>query len=212
MSLLDDLTALDLSQAVQGKLDLLTVLDTPALRDLLENGAATSVLGDLGTAIATARAALDDPAALVAPLAQALTALLDAVGIEDLPLADHVAAVTEGARLVAGLVEGLSGDPRALSVGGASLGSLLDGVGGPFADHARAVSSGMSRFRALVETVERGLPRDPGALLGPALQILLPFPTAGIDAARGWAGGITARLDAITIDPRLTEGLVRALG
>ncbi len=212
MSLLDDLTALDLSQAVQGKLDLLTVLDTPALRDLLENGAATSVLGDLGTAIATARAALDDPAALVAPLAQALTALLDAVGIEDLPLADHVAAVTEGARLVAGLVEGLSGDPRALSVGGASLGSLLDGVGGPFADHARAVSSGMSRFRALVETVERGLPRDPGALLAPALEILLPFPTAGIDGVRGWAGGVTARLDTLTINPRLTEGLVRALG
>ncbi len=212
MSLLDDLTSLDLSRAVEGKVDLRAVLDTPALRDLLEGGAATSVLGDLGTVLAAARSGFDDPAALVAPISDALTGLLDAVGVEDLPLGEYVEAVSDGARLVAGLVEGLSGDPRALSVGGSSLGALLDGVGGPLADHARAVGSGMSQVRALVETVERGLPREPAALLGPALQILLPFPTAGIDAARGWAGGITARLDAITIDPRLTEGLVRALG
>ena len=212
MSLLDDLTFLDFSVAVNGKLDLVAVLDSPALHDLLENGAATSVLGDLGSVLEAARSGFDDPAALIAPIADALGGLLDAVGIDDLPLAEYVEAVSAGARLVAGLVESLSGDPRALAAGGTSLGDLLDGVGGPFADHARAVSSGMSQFRALVESVERGLPTDPGELLAPALQMLLPLPTAGIDGVRGWVGGVTARLDAITIDPRLTEGLVRALG
>ncbi|MCU0300142.1 MAG: hypothetical protein MUF35_00875 [Candidatus Nanopelagicales bacterium] len=211
MSLLDDLTSLDLSLAVEGQVDLRDVLDAPALRDLLEGGAATSVLGDLGTVLAAARAGFDDPAALVAPIAEQLTGVLDAVGLDDLPLAEYVEAVTAGARVVAGLVEGLAGDPRALAAGGTSLGDLLDGAGGPFADHARAVSSGMSQFRALVETVEGGLPEDPVELLGPALQILLPFPTAGIDAVRAWAGAVTVRLDAITVDPRLTEGLVRAL-
>lgn len=212
MTLLDDLQALDLSAILDGKLEVRAVIDGDAIANLVSTGAATRVLGDLGTAIQVAVDGFQHPEALAAPIVDVLAAVLDEIGIGDGPLGEYVEAVTGGAQLVAGLVGTLSGDPRAMSFGSTgNVGELLDRVGGPFADHAAAVSGGLARFRALVQSVERGLPADPSALLGPALEILLPFPTGEIGALRGRIADVTTRLDRVTIDPQLTAGLVAAL-
>ncbi|MGH9138925.1 MAG: hypothetical protein ACRD0G_18085, partial [Acidimicrobiales bacterium] len=212
MTLLDDLQALDLSSIIDGKVEISAVIDGDAIAALVGGGAARSVLGDLGTAIEVALNGFENPEALVAPITSVLAEVLDEIGIGDAPLGQYVEAVTSGAQLVAGLIGKLSGDPRAIDFGGAgSVGDLLDRVGGPFADHAAAVSGGLARFRALVQSVEGGLPADPSALLGPALEILLPFPTGAVDAVRGRIAEVTARLDRVSIDPQLTSGLVAAL-
>lgn len=212
MTLLDDLRALDLSAIVDAKVDIRVLIDGDAIAGLVANGAVSSVLGDLGTAIEVAADGLRQPGALVAPLLGVLGEVLEAIGIGDAPLADYVDAVSSGAELVAGLVGMLSGDPRSISFGSSGdIGVVLDRVGGPFTDHAAAVSGGLASFRALVQSVEQGLPTDPAALLDPALRILLPFPIGDIEAAVGRLAEVGAGLDRIAIDPRLTTGLVAAL-
>lgn len=211
MTLLDDLQSLDLSSILDAKADIAVTVNGEDLLALVGNGAATSVLGDVGTAIQAAVDGLQDPAALVEPITSVLTGVLDEIG-GDVPLSEYVDAVTAAAHVVADLVAALSGDPNRIGFGGGlDVGGALERVGGQFGDYATVLSGNMARFRALVDSVERGLPSDPTALVGPALEILLPFPTGSIDVAGGWAGQLAARLDQVTVDPRLTAGLVSAL-
>lgn len=212
MTLLDDLQGLDLSAIVDAKGSISVALDAQDLQALLGDGAVAGVLGDLGTAVQTAVAAVDDPAALVEPLAGALTQLLDAIGA-DLPVAEYAQAVAEGARVVASLIGALSGDPLQLSLPGSiDAGSALGKVAGGLGDHASAVSGGLARLQSLVRTVDGGLPSDPSALVDVAMQILLPFGASAIDPVRAWTASVDAQLERVRIDPRLGEGLVVALG
>lgn len=210
MTLLDDLRALDLSSILAAKADISVTVNADELIALVGDGAATAVLGDVGSAIRTAVDAFEDPAALVEPITSALTMLLNEIDA-DIPLGDYVEAVTSAARVVADLVAVLSGDPSEITVGDLDLGRALEQAGGPFRDHAAVISGNLARFRALVQSVERGLPADAAALTGAALEIVLPFPTGSIDAVRTWALQLSGRLDGIAIDPRLTEGLAAAL-
>ncbi|WP_456788802.1 hypothetical protein [Cellulomonas sp. P5_C5] len=212
MTLLDDLSALDLSSIIDAKVDIASALDVEDLQALLGDGAVAGVLGDLGTVVQTARAAVDDPAALIEPLAEALTGLLDALGT-DLPVTQYAAAVADGARVIAALIGALSGDPLRLSLPGSlDAGAALDKVAGGLGDHATAVSGGLARIQSLVTQVDRGLPSDPGALVGIAMQVLLPFGSSVVDPVRSWSTTLDAQLARVRIDPRLGEGLVVALG
>lgn len=214
MTLLDDLQALDLSAVIDAKADISVTINGDAMGSLVAQGGASAVLGDLGTVIATATAALDDPTALIGPITNALTAVLDEIGLDDVPLADYIEAVGTAARIVADIVAMLTGDPRAVgfSADGTTVGSALDRLGDTLGDHAAVVSGGLAEFRALIDTVERGLPSDPAALIGPALQILVPFGRDGIDAVASWAATIGGQLDRVAIDPDLTQGIIVALG
>ncbi|GAA2152654.1 hypothetical protein FHX52_0805 [Humibacillus xanthopallidus] len=211
MSLLDELQALDLSAIVEAKDSIAVTVNGQDLVALVGDGAAMSVLGDLGAVIQTAVDGFEHPESLVEPILTAFTALLREVDAQ-IPLGDYVEAITTAARVVADLIAVVSGDPKRIGFGGKDIGDALERVGGQFGDHAAVVSGRLSRFRALVQTVEKGLPSEPAALVAPSLEILLPFPTASIDAVGEWTTQLTARLDAIIIDPNLTNGLVRALG
>lgn len=211
MTLLDDLQGLDLTAISGGKVAIHAAINTDELRGLLENGAVTSVLGELGQVITAAAHGFEDPAALVQPLRSALSAVLEGIDT-DLPVAGYLEAVGSAARIVVDLVAMLSGDPHQVQVGGHDVGTALSRAAGPLGDHVSVVSGNLARFQALVTSVERGLPADPAALIGPALEILLPFHTAGVDTVRQWATGLTGQLDQITIDPGLTSGLVNAFG
>lgn len=215
MTLLDDLQALDLSAILDGKLDISVVIDSDAISALVGGGAVTSVLGDVGTAIEVALASVDDPAAMVAPIVELLADVLDQIDLGDVPIAEYIDAVTSAAHLISGIVSMFTGDPAAIDVGGAgglTAGGALDLVGQTFGDHASVVSGELARFRSLVESVEQGLPSDPATLLGPALEILIPFPTGSIEAMRSWAEGLQTQFDAVSIDPQLTTGLIAAFG
>lgn len=212
MTLLDDLQALDLSAIVDGKVDIDVVINSDSIIALVGDGAAANVLGDLGTAISTAVQSLDDPAALVAPLTDALITIVGEVDTGDVPVAEYVDAVADAARLIAGLVGMLTGSPEAIEFGGSgSVGQAIERVGGSFGDHAATVGSELSKFRALVQLADGGLPTDVAGLLEPALEILIPFRADSVDAALSWSTTIEARLDGVILDPDLTSGLVNAL-
>ena len=84
------------------------------------DGAPQRILGDLGTTISAFRDGLDDPSELLAPLGGLLEELLDAVDLGDLPLADYLAAVREGAEILQGVVGALNGDLNELAPIGAA--------------------------------------------------------------------------------------------
>lgn len=216
MTLLDDLQALDLSVIIDGKVHVAAAIDTDAITELLADGAITSILGDLGAAIDVAVAAVEDPSTVVQPIIDVLLELVDQIDLGDVPITEYVEAVAAAARIVIDVVGMISGDPRAISFGDgseiASAGGALDAVGNLFGDHATVVSGELARFRALVQTVERGLPDDPVALLGTALEILVPFPTEAIEGVTLWADGLVGQLDELVIDPALTSGLISAYG
>lgn len=211
MTLLDDLQALDLSGILDAKASIAVAVDGEAIQALVADGAAQRVLGGLGDTLASVREGLDDPAALLEPVRVALAAVVEAIGAGDLPLGEYAEAVTAAARIVAGVLEGLGGDPGALSVaGGGSLGDVLAAVGGPLADYAGVAVGEIGRFRSLMETLDGEAPTDPSELVRLALEVVLPFPQAPLRAVRTQVAGLTADLDRLVIDPRLVEGLVTA--
>ncbi len=214
MTLLDDLQSLDLSAVLDAKASISVTVNSESILDLTGNGAAETILGDLGTTISTAVAAVEDPEQIAASLLEAATQLLGELDLGDLPIAEFIEAMSTAARILAQVVEMLSGDPAAISPteGGGSLGGFLEAAGGAFGDHASVVSGGLSRLRALIATAESGLPSDPGALLEVALQILVPLDGNGLEEARSWSSEVQAQLDGIGIDPDLTTGLVSAVG
>lgn len=210
MTLLDDLQALDLSAIVEAKADISIAVEAPDLLALVDDGAVGRVLGDLGTAVAAAVAAVDEPEQLVAPLLSAFADLLGSLDT-DIEVDDYVRAVSDAARVVAAIVTMLGGEPDGIGFGGVDIGEALDRASGHFGEHASVVSGGLSRFRALVQAVERGLPDDPEALVGPALEVLVPVPATSIDAARDWAESLLTQLAGLQLDVGLGSGLVNAL-
>jgi hypothetical protein len=212
MTLLDDLGALDLSGIVSAKGDIQVSFGSDELASLLDNGAVTSVLGDLGTVLEAVTHGLDDPATLLAPILAAFADLAENLVPDDLPVSEYADAVIAGARLVGGLVAQLSGDPRGLNAAGVSLGDVFEAASGMLGDQASAIGDELGRVRALVGSVERGLPSDPAALIGPALEIVLPFSTGPIDQLRTSLTAVNGQLDRMVLRTSLSDGLVAALG
>ena len=212
VSLLEDLQAIDVSGIVDAKAAISVTVNGESLQALVGAGAAERVLGPLGEAMAGARQALDDPAALLGPLQQILGELAEAVVPDDLPIGEYVEAVSAAARLLAQLLGGLSGDLGSLTApsGTASLADLLGTVGGPLGDYAAVAIGEVGRFRALMDTVERGIPSDPRAVVALALDVLLPFSPDPLRQLRGHVDALSLDLDAIRLDPRLIEGLLTA--
>ena len=213
MTLLDDLKAIDLSAIVDAKVSIRVAVDTDDLRRLVADGPARRVLGDLGAALGAVQDGIDDPAALLAPLVDSLEQLGGLLGLDDLPLADYLAAVREGAEILAAVVGSLSGDFGALGpTGGAGLATVLERAGGPVADVVGPALTAIGRFRALVDAVEGGVPTDPSALADLAVDVLLPFPRTALVQMRGQLDAALGGLASIDLRPTLTSGLVTALG
>ncbi len=219
MTLLEDLQSLDLSAILDAKADISITVNGDSLLKLAEQGPAQSVLGDLGTVIGTATAAMEDPEELVAPLVELIGSLLDHLDLGDLPLAEYVDTITAAARIIAQVVTTITGDP--LAIGGASLGGSASGIdlgavfdagAGALGEHASVVTGELGRVRALLESLEGGLPQDPSALVDAALEVMIPFAASGVEPLGSWAGSITTGLARVRIDPALTSGLVTALG
>jgi hypothetical protein len=205
MTLLDDLRALDVSVIVDAKAQISVAIDVEDIQGLIGDGAVTQVLGDLGTLIDELRAGVDDPAVLLAPLLDALGELPDLLGLDDLPVGDYVEAVAAGADVLSALLAGLNGDL-------APVGDLLGRVGGPIGDFTATTLGEVGRFRALVDTVETGLPTDPSALADLAIELLLPFPRAALSEIRTQVDALLGGLGSIDLRSGALTGLIAALG
>lgn len=208
MTLLDDLTDLDLSGVLDAKASIELTVSGDDVTVVISGGVAQA-LGELGGTISALQDGIDDPSVLLAPLGAALDALLGELDLGDLPVGDLLDAVREAATLLAALLGGGGGD-LTTQVGSALVGAL-GSAAGPLADFAPQALDELGRYRTLIDSVESGLPTDPPALARFALDLLLPGPRVELEALarevrvlRGAAEGVTLRIGA-------TNGLVTAL-
>lgn len=212
MSLLDDLRSIDLSAVVDAKATLSVTVSADDVQALVDGEAAEAALAQLGTAVRALQDAVDDPEALLEPLGEALLALAGEIDVAGLPLDDYVAAVREGAALLAELVDGFDGDParfgRAL---GLSLGDALEHAGAALGEQPFATLREVGAWSDLLTRAERGVPRDPGAFARFAAEALLPF---DVDAVFDLRRGVDALLEAaasVELPAQPAAALVAAL-
>jgi hypothetical protein len=221
MTLLADLQSIDLGQIVTARASIRAAVDNPELQAVLDGGAAQSALAGLGGGLQTLREGFDEPAALLQPLVEAVTGLLAPLSTDDLPLDRYLEAVQAGAALIAGLLQGFGSDASQFGAslpglaggpGGTSLGGTLDRVQALVGDVTQvSLAEDLGRFRRTVELVERGVPLDPQAFAGLAVEVLLPFPRSNLLQMRQIASQALAGTAALALPPGRTSGLTVAL-
>jgi len=213
VSLLDDLEALDFSAVVDARGAVTLAVSSDELQRFLEEGPAHSVLGELGPVLSRAREGFDDPEALVAPLLGALGSLTGELRVNDGVVAEIVAVVGEGSRIMAGVVGRLTGDPGLVEVGGErDVSTALADVAGGVGDFAMKTARNLGKRRALLDAVERGLPRDPAQLVDVGLQVVLPFPGDVLQDLRRRVDASLAGLAELEVTPTRAHGVIRVLG
>jgi hypothetical protein len=211
-SLLDGLADLDLTKMLDARGSIRAAVSTEDLERLTSGGAAQTALAGLGTALAEVEEALQDPAALARPLADALGELGGAFALDDEVVGRYLGAVREGAELVAGLFEGLDGDPAALGrVFGSSLGEALELVEQSVGGSVNVALDPAREIRALIDALERGVPSDPVALGRFAAETFLPFSAGALGDVRDRISGLHSGALSIQLPPDRTAGLLHAL-
>ena len=173
MSLLDDLQNLDLSGIVNARGSISLAIDNPQLQALFSGGAAQNVLGELGSSLGSLRASIDNPAALVGPLINAVGELAGPLNLKGIAIDRYLAAVHEGAEILSEVLAEFDGNPSSLGrMFGSSIGEVLERAQSTFTDVAPVDLGEAARFRELINLVEGSLPKSPEALANLALDIL----------------------------------------
>ncbi len=208
MTVLDDLTALDLSVLLDARLTIKHAAGSVDIQAVVDGGAVQAALGDFGRTINALRESFEDPAALISPLVDRLGGLLGPLNLDDLPVVRYLEAVREGAEIMAQLFQGLDGN--LLELGrplGTSLGDLFDAAGSGIGEYAQVSLDNIASFRKLVDRVEHGLPSDPAALVDLAVDVLLPFPRSALLEMRDRIGELLDAAEAITLPSTRTQAL-----
>ncbi|WP_134681117.1 hypothetical protein [Paracoccus ravus] len=213
MSLLDDLNAIDFSAVTDAKGLVGLALQSEDLQALLRDGPATAVLGDLGTAFKATQGDLGDPGVFVAPLLDALGGIAGSIRFDSADINRAVDVVGEGAQILSSALAGLGGDLSQLKVGGVqTLADRFSAAAGGANDFAQKAVGAIGRHRALLDLADNGLPRDPAALAGVALDILLPFPGRILDGALTEIRSLNAGLSGLDLPQSRFSGVIATLG
>ncbi len=211
MSLLDDLKSLDLSQIINARGAISASIQNPQLQAILQGGATQTALGNLGGLLGNLRGTLDEPESLIKPLVDAVAGLAEPLQINRLPMAQYLEAVKQGAEILKGVFEGLNGDPTTLGKFlGRSLTGAFDTAQTALAGYKEIGFDKLSQLRALVETVERGVPTNPAALAELAIEILLPFSKTSLVDIRARITPILENASAIKLSGERNAGLLEA--
>ncbi len=212
MSLLQELQSLDLSAVVEARGSIKVAVESPDLQAMLSGGAAQTALAGLGGSMQSLRDSLDEPAALISPLVDAIAALGDTLNLDELPLGQYLKAVSDGATTVARLFEGLGADPNlAGQFFGFSFAETLNRTPEIIGNYTSVGLDDLARFRRLVEKVERGIPTDPSAIASLAIQVLLPFPVENLVRMRGGLQPLLGGVAGISLPSERMSGLVASL-
>ena len=214
MSLISELKGLDLSAIVDAKASVSLAVNTPDLQKILNEGAVTSMMGSLGGTLSSLQTSLDiKPEDMIEPLAKAIQELAGQVNVTDIPIADLLKAVADGAEILAGLIGGLNGDLNEISVpGNDTLGKVFEKAGGPIGDYAMKTVENLSSYRAIVNVVESGIPKDASALAELGIKILLPVPQQTLEQVHGQIGTVLQGLQDFSIPTARINGMVQILG
>jgi hypothetical protein len=206
MTLLTDLTALDLSVVTEATGAIRATVGRDDLQALVGSEASTQVLGELGQTIDLLVQVAEEPETLLAPLAAALDELQRRIDLRDLPIASLTTAVADGARLLATML----GEADLGSVGALLTGALGTTIA-PFGDHVPRALGELGQFRALVDTVAAGVPSDPADLAGLAIDVLLPLPRSELTDLATRTRSLLGELTTIELRAGATQGVVVAL-
>jgi uncharacterized protein YjbJ (UPF0337 family) len=211
MSLMSDLSSLDLGAVVNARASISVAVDSPQLKALLEGkGLLDIVLGDLGTTVDQLDDIARDPTALVKPIADALGKLGGAFEIGDLPLAEYASTVEQGVTIVTALLKMIGGDPANIGkVFGVSLGDLMGSAGKSFDNFRNVGPDGLVQMNDLFKAVD-SVPHDAAGFATLALEALSPFPRADLARLHDDAGALGGKLATLALPAGRTQGLVAA--
>jgi hypothetical protein len=212
MSLISDLQTIDLSGIVSAKSSISVAANDEGFRLVVDGGAAATALGGLNSTVQALRDAAQDPAALIQPLVTGVVSAATPIQ-QELPLGPYLAAVQEGATLIAGLVQGLDGDFSQVgaNLGGDSLGGLMDRATNAMTSYSPAVLDDFVQMRQLVDIVEGEMPSDPEALARLAIDILLPVSSRALVDLRAAVSLLLQGSATISLPTERTAGLVVGL-
>lgn len=117
-----------------------------------------------------------------------------------------------GAEVAAELLKGLDGDPasfgRAL---GMSVGDALEVAKSSMTGYTQVALGELGKLRRVVDLAKRGVPTEPSAFAALAVEILLPFPQAGLNELRRGLTQIFEAAAQVRLPLERTSGLVIAL-
>lgn len=213
MTLLDDLRSIDLSGVLDARASIRVSVEAPGVRAILEKGVAASALGELGETIARLRTDHPDGAQLLEPIASALRPLLGKITIDSGALQQYLESVQGNCTIISELLNSLSLQPSEWRLGnGLSLGGAFDAIGRA-AEQASGIGIGnASGLRQILESLERGTPRDPQAFADLALDLCSSGPSLPLRPLRDAMRGALGALQELKIPPARTAGLIASLG
>lgn len=209
MTLLDDLQALDFSAVLDARASISLSTSGGGLPQLSASGAG-ALLGDVGGAL-DSLSRLSDPADLIAPLVAAAEELAGSLGAQAPDIAGLVAAVREGAELIARLFGGLGEEPVLGRVLGGALEQLASTAEHGMAGFMDSVGGELDNMHALVARAEGGLPTQPAALAEFLVEALVPFDIGDLRGLRAAADALLNAAATLRVDGGRASGLVVAL-
>ncbi len=212
MSLLEDLQGLDVSAIADAKLSVSASLEIPELQQLLGGDGIAVALGPLNETLSSLQGSLDDPEQLLEPLLQGVLSLAEQLNLDQALVGALLEQVGEGAGILKSVLEGLAGDPGALSVGGGSASGAFAGLTGAFGDYATRSIDGLGRTRAMLDLAQSGIPGNPAGIADVGLQLLLPFPRDTLATVKGQVDALNAGIAAIRLPTARVDGLSAAFG
>lgn len=212
MSLLDDLVSIDLSSITDARSIITSVLDTEQVRNLIDNGAIQSAMGSLGSGFSSLQTQFSDSRSFLEPLVNNVVSFSGSVSTDSLPVADYIQAVSDGAAIILSLLEGIDDDPAKIGkLFGFLSDTVLEKATSVFEGYTNVDLSGIGRFRGLLDSVERGVPRDPALFAELALDILVPIPRSGLQQIRSNIDTILHTARDISFPSGRNAGLLDAL-
>lgn len=212
MTLLDDLRALDVSGIVAAKGDIRASVQSPELAAILSGGAAEVALAGLGQAMQALRTSAPDPAALLAPLRDALGGLAGELDRLDIPVDRFEAAIAAVEGALRRIMHAIGENPADLGrLFGMSLGDGMRAAESVVGDIVGRAVRDAPAIGTLFAAVERGVPRDPTAFAHLAIDIVLPFPREPVVRVRAALDAIHGQLGRLQLPGGRTSGLVTAL-
>src|SRR3954471_1168189 len=173
MTLIDDLQGLDLSRIVDARASISVSVGTDEFSAIVSGGATTTALGPLGASLGDLQSLLEEPAAFLRPVVEAVAPLAGQLAPNMAVFDRYRGSVQGGAEVLGGLLRTLDADPVLFGQAfGRSLGDSF-GAAAAAAEHYLPIDLGdFADLRAIVDRVDSGAPLDPARFAELALDVL----------------------------------------
>ncbi len=213
MSLIEDLQSLDLSAIMNARGSISGSVNAPGVQSILQGGAASSALGNLGSGLQSLQSSFPSPESLLRPVVQAVEGLGVHFDVSGLPLPAFTDAIREGATIASRIMSMAGSNPSDFGqIFGTSLGQVLDVVQSKAGDAGTSLGSRAGEFGELVRMVDRGANlRNPQAIAELAAEILLPFPKASLTGLRDGVQLVLSASAEVSLPSGRLSGLLGAL-